>query len=224
MNTPEINKSDEPDYPAAHSMDTDWFAVDKDGHVAMFSSQEDGPVPITAPQDGGGDVLERIATITGRTLETGQWEMPEPASIGVFNYQALLGEAPANAGIGPEDYDEDNMAILPYKLISRPDNILNIADLPADLQAELSTYRLADVSFAESAWVQPALHTPCQFWSMGDWSTLRIIDADGTTKSLPEHLCRQDHFAESPDKSATPPKSPDGDNRPWWKKIFDRDP
>jgi hypothetical protein len=38
----------EPDFPAAHSMDTRWFAVDSDGHVAMFSSREAGAVPLLA--------------------------------------------------------------------------------------------------------------------------------------------------------------------------------
>jgi hypothetical protein len=33
------------DYPAAHSMDTHWFAVDDDGHVAAFESGEAGAVP-----------------------------------------------------------------------------------------------------------------------------------------------------------------------------------
>ena len=33
------------DHPAAHSMDTEWFAVDADGHVASFWSGENGPVP-----------------------------------------------------------------------------------------------------------------------------------------------------------------------------------
>lgn len=32
-------------FPAAHSMDTDWFAVDEDGHVALFVSGEPGAVP-----------------------------------------------------------------------------------------------------------------------------------------------------------------------------------
>jgi hypothetical protein len=35
----------EPDYPAAHSMDTTWYAVDQDGHVALFDSGEAGAVP-----------------------------------------------------------------------------------------------------------------------------------------------------------------------------------
>jgi hypothetical protein len=37
------------DFPAAHSMDTEWFAVDKDGHVASFSSGEEGAVPSPVP-------------------------------------------------------------------------------------------------------------------------------------------------------------------------------
>jgi hypothetical protein len=41
----------EQDYPAAHSMDTVWFAVDRDGHVAFFSSGEAGAVPEAATPD-----------------------------------------------------------------------------------------------------------------------------------------------------------------------------
>jgi hypothetical protein len=38
----------EPDYPAAHSMDTEWYAVDRDGHVALFETGEAGAMPIGA--------------------------------------------------------------------------------------------------------------------------------------------------------------------------------
>lgn len=34
------------DYPAGHSMDSAWFGVDKNGHVAMFETGEDGALPI----------------------------------------------------------------------------------------------------------------------------------------------------------------------------------
>ena len=33
------------DYPAAHSMDTKWFAIDKDGNIGVFDSGENGAVP-----------------------------------------------------------------------------------------------------------------------------------------------------------------------------------
>jgi hypothetical protein len=38
------------DFPAAHSMDTTWFAVDRDGHVGCFDSSEPGAVPVAAMQ------------------------------------------------------------------------------------------------------------------------------------------------------------------------------
>ena len=34
------------DFPAAHSMDTDWFAVDVDGRLAYFDSGEVGPARV----------------------------------------------------------------------------------------------------------------------------------------------------------------------------------
>jgi hypothetical protein len=34
-----------PDFPAAHSMDTDWFAIDADGNIGLFDSYEGGAVP-----------------------------------------------------------------------------------------------------------------------------------------------------------------------------------
>jgi hypothetical protein len=33
------------DFPAAHSMDTTWFAIDADGCVGIFNSDEGGAVP-----------------------------------------------------------------------------------------------------------------------------------------------------------------------------------
>jgi len=41
----------EPDYPAAHSMDTCWFAVDRDGQIAFFRSGEPGHVPEAEDND-----------------------------------------------------------------------------------------------------------------------------------------------------------------------------
>ena len=41
------------DYPAAHSMDTSWFAIDEAGRVAVFDSGEDGAVPLAAISLGG---------------------------------------------------------------------------------------------------------------------------------------------------------------------------
>ena len=38
----------ETDYPAAHSMDSYWFAIDSHGHVGCFETGEPGPLPVRA--------------------------------------------------------------------------------------------------------------------------------------------------------------------------------
>jgi len=50
------------DYPAAHSMDTEWFAIDDEGRVALFTSGEAGVLPETAQaQTSFYDVWEYLA-------------------------------------------------------------------------------------------------------------------------------------------------------------------
>lgn len=54
-------RDDRDDFPAAHSMDTNWFAIDADGHLAVLDSGEGGAVPkgVTTPEDGR-RFLERL--------------------------------------------------------------------------------------------------------------------------------------------------------------------
>jgi hypothetical protein len=54
------------DYPAAHSMDTTWFAVDRDGVVGYFHSSETGVVPLQALPQGDVPIVERLAEVLPR--------------------------------------------------------------------------------------------------------------------------------------------------------------
>ena len=54
------------DYPAAHSMDTEWFAVDANGHIALFDSGEGGAVPKST------DSIFRSATGDGFDILLGE--------------------------------------------------------------------------------------------------------------------------------------------------------
>ena len=63
------------DYPAAHSMDTTWFAVDANGRIAQFDSGENGAVPKQAASGGGAaepsfdtELLESVCTETKRPI------------------------------------------------------------------------------------------------------------------------------------------------------------
>jgi len=51
---------DSPDYPAAHSMDSCWFGVDKDGRVGSFETGDSGAMPIRG-------VTEHAAELTRGT-------------------------------------------------------------------------------------------------------------------------------------------------------------
>src|SRR5690242_13329496 len=46
---------------AAHSMDTDWYAVDRDGHVAQLWSAEEGAVPWQAHRQYWSELYEDLA-------------------------------------------------------------------------------------------------------------------------------------------------------------------
>jgi hypothetical protein len=55
------------DFPAAHSMDSQWFAIDKNGRVAVFDTGEPGPIPKNANSGQGllYDVVDLLAAGTG---------------------------------------------------------------------------------------------------------------------------------------------------------------
>lgn len=54
------------DYPDAHSMDSTWFAVDRDGHVGHFDTGEAGAMPAEIAENEQ-DVLGRLATVLPRS-------------------------------------------------------------------------------------------------------------------------------------------------------------
>lgn len=59
------------DVPAAHSMDTEWFAVDADGHVGYFVTGEDATYPDEGWPAGGGETTASVDTIEGHAFERG---------------------------------------------------------------------------------------------------------------------------------------------------------
>jgi len=73
--------------PAAHSMDTTWFAVDADGHVGRFESSENGAVPKSSGREDsgpGGEGAEHLfddfllrAVCAARGLVSGTWSPKE---------------------------------------------------------------------------------------------------------------------------------------------------
>lgn len=76
------------DFPAAHSMDTTWFAVDRDGRVALFSTGEAGAVPL-----GAGENDEMYAFLSARPAKGYARVVAPPRFAGASEHQARPGSS-----------------------------------------------------------------------------------------------------------------------------------
>ena len=171
----------EVDYPAAHSMDSCWFAVDLDGNVAMFDTGEGGALPVGDYPLGGEaggyeddamegglllaaalltlarDDAELAALLPGNedtlfeVVESGFWEMDLEG--------ARLLQA---AGVFFYDCDEGYAA--PYARSGPVPTPIPLDRLPDRVRARFGEKRLP-VRFAQDAWVQPGEHGPVESWT-----------------------------------------------------------
>lgn len=112
------------DYPAAHSMDTSWFAIDEAGHVAVFDSGEDGAVPFAALSLGGAGnpdpEAEQILGLLQPGHDDDRWDALHEGGP-FFHYR--------NGDYGdPGHYARTDHA---------PTPAANIASLPATLRAKM---------------------------------------------------------------------------------------
>lgn len=91
------------DYPAAHSMDTDWYVVDRDGNVARCDSGEIGHIPETACEVHWQDLYEQLVLVRylGALRDTAADE-----SERILLAQVLAGDDDARAVYA--DYREAN--------------------------------------------------------------------------------------------------------------------
>src|SRR5262245_14440624 len=83
----------ERDFPAAHSMDSCWFAVDRDGLVAYFSTGESGAMPETGCQ--GDEAYE----LRGRLIR----DLPAGEILHDPNGNQLPGQPTGGLGLYPSD-------------------------------------------------------------------------------------------------------------------------
>lgn len=93
--------------PAAHSMDTVWFAVDEEGHVGVFDTNEGGAMPSEARNDEQGDqrIFElearryaRLAAVPGAALTA----LSPPRAGAPAQRVVVVGAGPAvESALGP---------------------------------------------------------------------------------------------------------------------------
>ena len=143
-----------PDFPAAHSMDLTWFAIDRDGRVASFNSYECGAVPVAAllartydgREDSQGQQLREVDERLYHYEHPDRFEYPQQIHAGDL---WLHNEGPRVSG--------------PYVRRDEPTGPpLHVDQLPPAARALASAVRFADVAFAQDRAIQPAELTPCE--------------------------------------------------------------
>ncbi|MCB9671529.1 MAG: hypothetical protein H6736_08700 [Alphaproteobacteria bacterium] len=162
------------DFPAAHSMDSTWFAVDLDGQVALFDTGEGGAVPMEGfplgREAGGADPFD-AAVVLEALLRRKRSELPELAELlpDDASIRQLLDaldwddEASLAVMLGLWVYGNEDGWAVPYHRSGFPAEPVTLEALGDDLKARLKGAVLA-IRFAEAPLVQPGEHAPVAAW------------------------------------------------------------
>jgi hypothetical protein len=138
------------DYPAAHSMDAMWFAVDAAGHVGIFDSGEDGHVPEKASDD-----YDSIVEL---------WLLRHPREKDSLNIEQMASELGVFLYEYDYDYDSPFEQITAYSRTILPESPLHLDQLPPTLRQRVKQIRFGKIDFVQSQLVQPLEEFPCVFW------------------------------------------------------------
>lgn len=171
-------------------MDTSWFMVDDDGHVAEFESGEEGARPDVGSSDGFYAAMELIAAtgierpyVEERSLRDGEPPFEDDVfHRGVYSYT------------NERDY---RSAIQPYWRTTRPLRPLAVDELPAGVREQC--IRLEGVRFDEAPLLQPFELLPCITYSdqgllsVAGWEFIRW---DGATRSYDDKHATEESYEE----------------------------
>jgi hypothetical protein len=179
----------QPDYPAAHSMDATWYAVDKHGHVGVFDTGAGGAVPANVYSP---TLAEDMADLDPEDLE----EMGvDPASVREIAQHLPDHERLFAYGTG----DLDECLADRYQRQHVPKRPLHIDELPPDARKAIGEMRFETIDFREAETIQPIELTQCGTWDpaylSGDGTTVKAVP--GREKDYADYIKEsRDLFAE----------------------------
>jgi hypothetical protein len=157
----------EADFPAAHSMDLDWFAVDEAGHVGLFSTGEDGHAPE--------EVRDENILLALWNLRHGGGAPDDEDS----EFWELSADEIANRlGLFCYDYGEQFEQIAPYVRTARPKTPVHVDQLPPKIRKACKRIRFEKVNFEQAELVQPLEYFACVYWND---AAVAYLGADGKT-------------------------------------------
>jgi len=141
-----------PDYPAAHSMDCVWYAVDANGAVGIFSSGEAGPVPRSATQREHGDI-PRLIRILGGECDDDDFDLQEAfqsaGDRGLYVYEVVSWEC---------DFLDT------YDRVAVPKRRLHLNQLPPNLRKNFAKCTLPTTDFAKEQELQVVGLVACDLY------------------------------------------------------------
>jgi hypothetical protein len=142
-------------------MDSVWFAVDADGHVAALYTGEDGHIPTTGNGGYGYDVLDSLENLTGQPRREEDDGDARVLKLGLFCY----------------DYP-DGMGDLiePYTRAAVPEKPLHIEQLSPALRKRFLPF--PDQRFTEAEHLQPCERYECDTFNV---DACAYLCADGKT-------------------------------------------
>jgi hypothetical protein len=162
------------DYPASHSMDTCWFAVDAAGHVAYFSSGETGTVPNGDENDLRDELYQLWFPPAEDAAAVDALTACEARGVYSFSYR--------------ENYDADR-PVECYHRRHVPEVPVHIDQLPPGMR-EMFAQRHLPVRFDQVEQVQPLEHLRCGV--AGDYAAYLACDGK-TVRPIPGE---EEDFAE----------------------------
>ena len=170
------------DFPAAHSMDTIFFAVDEVGHIGIFTTGEDGHVPFGAGCDEG---VELMNAMEGKDDDPDEEWQCRASRLGLFYYCFT---------------DWASVLVDPYHREATPANPIHVDQLPPALRKRVRQRCLKNMDFAQQELIQPLERSECALsneddavaYLCGDGKTVRPIPGkeDGFAK-FHEQICKE---------------------------------
>jgi hypothetical protein len=149
-----------PGYPAAHSMDKTWYAVDAHGHVGIFHSGENGHVPSGADQDE--HLFWFIRFLSSGGTDTDPYADDDDEDEDYDSAEDQLGDR----GIFVYWYvDPIEPFLAAYSGKVVPERAAHVDQLPPAVRKFVSKTVLAGANFATDDEVQPIGQVECFYYS-----------------------------------------------------------
>lgn len=140
------------DFPAAHSMDTEWFAIDALGHVAIFLTGEDGHAPEHSATDDG------LLGIIWRLFN------PEKDEEQRFQVYEDAGATATSLGLFFYNYGIEFDPIGTYARESKPIAPLHVDQLPPQFRERCRAVCFRELNFFDTPVIQPLECWNCVYW------------------------------------------------------------